>query len=123
MEKPGWRQASSFCFSSWEMGAPAEQLVPVLIELLEAAEENPVRPGEYLLFVPAAERVLTDSSWWKLSRTKISRQLSPDERYVRVATGLDSRGAAPLSGIRMGAGDESMIVALGSERGSAAIVA
>ena len=42
----------------------------------------------------------------------ISNGISPDERYVRVATGLDSRGAAPLSGIRLGAGDESMIVAL-----------
>lgn len=32
----------------------------------------------------------------------ISNQISPDERYVRVATGLDYREAAPIHGIRMG---------------------
>lgn len=32
----------------------------------------------------------------------ISNQISPDERYVRVATGLDYRGAAPIAGLRIG---------------------
>ena len=42
----------------------------------------------------------------------ISNGISPDERYVRLATGLDSRDAAPISGVRMGTANESMIVSL-----------
>ena len=42
----------------------------------------------------------------------ISNTISPDERYVRVATGLDYREAAPVSGMRFGNSGESMIVAL-----------
>ena len=42
----------------------------------------------------------------------VSNGISPDERYVRLATGLDSRDAAPISGMRMGAANESMIVSL-----------
>jgi transglutaminase-like putative cysteine protease len=42
----------------------------------------------------------------------VSNGISPDERYVRIATGLDSRDAAPISGMRMGSASESMIVSL-----------
>lgn len=42
----------------------------------------------------------------------ISNGISPDERYVRVATGLDYSDAAPISGMRLGSGAESMIVSL-----------
>lgn len=42
----------------------------------------------------------------------VSNGISPDERYVRIATGLDSRDAAPITGIRRGAMDETMIVSL-----------
>lgn len=42
----------------------------------------------------------------------ISNGISPDERYVRVATGLDYREAAPISGIRFGAGAETLRVDL-----------
>ncbi|WP_306119204.1 MULTISPECIES: transglutaminase family protein [unclassified Roseitalea] len=42
----------------------------------------------------------------------VSNAISPDERYVRVATGLDYREAAPISGILLGAGDEDMVVTL-----------
>ena len=42
----------------------------------------------------------------------VSNGISPDERYVRIATGLDSRDAAPLRGMRVGAGREEMIVSL-----------
>ena len=34
----------------------------------------------------------------------------PTESYVRVAIGLDHRGAAPVSGARVGGGDEALIV-------------
>lgn len=42
----------------------------------------------------------------------ISNRISPDERYVRVATGLDYGDAAPLAGRLFGAADKSMDVKL-----------
>lgn len=42
----------------------------------------------------------------------ISNGISPDARYVRVATALDYRGAAPISGMRFGEGAEAMNVTL-----------
>ncbi|MES2302796.1 MAG: transglutaminase family protein [Pseudomonadota bacterium] len=42
----------------------------------------------------------------------ISNGISPDARYVRVATGRDYRDAAPITGIRYGSRDESMHVKL-----------
>lgn len=42
----------------------------------------------------------------------VSNRISPDERYVRIATGLDSRDAAPITGVRLGSASESMIVSL-----------
>lgn len=40
----------------------------------------------------------------------VSNGISPDPRYVRVATGLDYREAAPVSGLRFGAGGEAMSI-------------
>ena len=42
----------------------------------------------------------------------VSNRICPDERYVRIATGLDSHDASPMSGIRLGSARESMIVSL-----------
>lgn len=42
----------------------------------------------------------------------VSNGISPDDRYVRVATGRDYRDAAPIIGIRQGAGDEHLQVSL-----------
>lgn len=43
----------------------------------------------------------------------VSNSICPDERYVRVATGLDYRDAAPISGLRIGDhGAESLSVAI-----------
>lgn len=42
----------------------------------------------------------------------ISNGKSPDDQYVRVATGLDSSEAAPISGTRLGSAGESMSVSL-----------
>lgn len=40
----------------------------------------------------------------------VSNAISPDARYVRVATGLDYREAAPVSGVRFGTGAETLTV-------------
>ena len=42
----------------------------------------------------------------------VSNGHSPDERYIRVATGLDYSDSAPVSGMRYGATTESMLVQL-----------
>lgn len=42
----------------------------------------------------------------------VSNGISPDARYVRVATGRDSRDAAPIIGLRQGAGEETLNVTL-----------
>jgi transglutaminase-like putative cysteine protease len=42
----------------------------------------------------------------------ISNAISPDERYVRVATGLDYTEAAPVSGVRFGAAAETLDVSI-----------
>jgi transglutaminase-like putative cysteine protease len=40
----------------------------------------------------------------------VSNGVSPDERYIRVSTGLDYAEAAPVTGMRYGAGEQSMAV-------------
>lgn len=42
----------------------------------------------------------------------VANGYSPDERYVRVATGLDYSEAAPISGMRFGSGEEKLSVEL-----------
>ena len=42
----------------------------------------------------------------------ISNAISPDERYVKIATGLDYIEAAPVSGFIHGGGTESLVVSL-----------
>lgn len=42
----------------------------------------------------------------------ISNQISPDSRYVRVASGLDYGDCAPITGLRLGTGEEDLIVSL-----------
>ena len=42
----------------------------------------------------------------------VSNGISPDERYVRLAVGLDYREAAPVSGIRFGGAEEDLDVSV-----------
>lgn len=42
----------------------------------------------------------------------VSNGVSPDERYIRLAVGRDASDAAPIKGLRMGAGDETLMVSL-----------
>jgi transglutaminase-like putative cysteine protease len=46
----------------------------------------------------------------------VSNAISPDARYVRVATGRDYREAAPVTGVSYGAGDSSLQVRLAVEQ-------
>lgn len=42
----------------------------------------------------------------------VSNGISPDERYVRLAVGRDSKDAAPVTGLQMGQANETMDVSL-----------
>lgn len=46
----------------------------------------------------------------------VSNGISPDERYVRLATGRDFRDAAPVSGIRLGQAAEQLAVRITVEQ-------
>lgn len=56
-----------------------------------------------------AEVHLQDLGWVGFD---VSNGVCPDERYVRLAIGRDAHDAAPISGLRGGQGDETMIVSL-----------
>ena len=56
-----------------------------------------------------AEVHLDDLGWVGFD---VSNRISPDERYVRLAVGLDSRDAAPVRGMRRGAGVETLSVSV-----------
>lgn len=45
-----------------------------------------------------------------------ANNMSPDEKYVRIAAGLDYRDAAPISGIRLGDGSEKLEVSVKVEQ-------
>ncbi|WP_227270106.1 transglutaminase family protein [Roseobacter weihaiensis] len=56
-----------------------------------------------------AEVHLNDLGWVGFD---VSNGVSPDEKYARIAVGRDAHDAAPIFGLRTGAGNESMIVSL-----------
>ncbi len=56
-----------------------------------------------------AEAYLDDLGWVGFD---VSNSISPDERYVQVARGLDYRSAAPTTGFVVGAEQENLIVSL-----------
>ena len=56
-----------------------------------------------------AEVHLDDLGWVGFD---VSNSMCPDATYVRLAMGMDSLDASPVSGMRFGSSDESMIVSL-----------
>ena len=56
-----------------------------------------------------AEVHLPDLGWVGFD---VSNRISPDDRYVRLAVGLDARDCAPVRGLRRGAGLESLVVSV-----------
>lgn len=60
-----------------------------------------------------AEAFIPDIGWVGFD---VSNVISPDERYVRIASGLDYKEAAPVSGMRFGESAESFSVSLQVEQ-------
>ena len=56
-----------------------------------------------------AEAFVEDLGWVGFD---VSNGISPDERYVRLATGADYADAAPISGLRYGDASEALAVSV-----------
>ncbi|MEM1365648.1 MAG: transglutaminase family protein [Pseudomonadota bacterium] len=93
--------AHIFCAAARTLGLPARYVSGYL-----KAEEDAVHDAAHAW----AEAYIGGIGWVGFD---ISNGISPDERYVRVATGRDYRDAAPVSGISFGDhGGEKLEVAI-----------
>ena len=63
-----------------------------------------------------AEAWIDDLGWVGFD---VSNGISPDARYVRVATGFDYRDAAPVTGLSWGGGKAALAVTLAVEQQAA----
>jgi transglutaminase-like putative cysteine protease len=91
-------QAHVFIACAREMGVPSRYVSGYL--LMEDRTEQEATHAW-------AEAWIPDLGWVGFD---VANGISPDARYVRVATGLDYAEAAPVSGARRGAGAERMRV-------------
>ncbi|MEO0635817.1 MAG: transglutaminase family protein [Pseudomonadota bacterium] len=93
--------AHIFCAAARSLGLPARYVSGYL-----KTDEDAVHDAAHAW----AEAYITGLGWVGFD---ISNGISPDERYVRVATGRDYRDAAPVSGISFGDhGGEKLAVAI-----------
>ena len=42
----------------------------------------------------------------------ISNSISPDDRYIKIASGFDYNDVIPISGVRIGTGDEHLLTSI-----------
>ena len=84
--------AQIFCAAARLLGFPARYVSGYLLVDAEGTQEA----GHAW-----AEAHVDDLGWVGFD---VSNQICPDERYVRVATGLDYAEAAPIHGLRLGDG-------------------
>ena len=92
---------------------------------IAAARTNGI-PARYIsgyLMIPGVEEQVASHAWAEAYVTGLgwvgfdaANNVCPNEHYVRIAAGLDYRDAAPVSGIRMGEGNEKLAVNLKVEQ-------
>jgi transglutaminase-like putative cysteine protease len=92
--------AHSFCAAARLLGFPARYVSGYLL-MNDRAEQDATHGW--------AEAYVEGLGWVGFD---VSNGISPDERYVRVATGLDYREAAPITGMHYGGGGEEMLVSV-----------
>lgn len=92
--------AHAFCAAARLLGFPARYVSGYL--LMDDRTEQDATHGW-------AEAHVTGLGWVGFD---VSNGISPDERYVRVATGLDYAEAAPVIGMHFGGVGEEMLVTL-----------
>ena len=79
-------------------------------------------PARYVsgyLFMDGVDEQVASHAWAEVMLSGLgwvgfdaANRICPDARYVRLATGLDYQGAAPVSGMRLGPAEEHLHVAL-----------
>ena len=79
----------------------AEDVPPDEVVGVGRQDVTHVRPGDTLRL----ELYVQDLGWVGFDA---ANECCPDERYIRVGAGLDAHDAAPIRGISLGAGEESM---------------
>ncbi|MBW8784621.1 MAG: transglutaminase family protein [Novosphingobium sp.] len=99
--------AHVFCAAARSLGVPARYVGGYLM-LNDRIEQEAGHAW--------AEAHLPELGWVGFD---ISNQISPDSRYVRVASGRDYREAAPVTGIAIGAGATHLEVCLAVEQQTA----
>jgi transglutaminase-like putative cysteine protease len=92
--------AHIFCAAARKLGVPARYVSGYL--LVETKEAQTASHAW-------AEAWVDDLGWVGFD---IANGISPDRRYVRVATGLDYSGAAPVSGLLHGDHAEKLVVSV-----------
>lgn len=92
--------AHSFCAAARALGIPARYVSGYL--LMDDRTQQDATHGW-------AEAHVEGLGWIGFD---VSNGICPDERYVRVATGLDYREAAPVNGMHFGGVGEEMLVSL-----------
>jgi transglutaminase-like putative cysteine protease len=97
--------AHIFCAAARSLGIPARYVSGHLCRVEDTVEEASHAWAE--AWVP-------DLGWVGFD---VANGICPDESYVRVATGLDYSAAAPLSGARVGGGDEALDVSVAVRQG------
>jgi transglutaminase-like putative cysteine protease len=90
--------AHSFCAAARSLGIPARYVSGYL--LMDDRTQQDATHGW-------AEAHVDGLGWIGFD---VSNGICPDARYVRVATGLDYREAAPVTGMHFGGGGEEMLV-------------
>lgn len=98
--------AHIFVSAARKLGYPARYVSGYLM-LLDTIDQDATHAW--------AEAFITGLGWVGFD---ISNGISPDERYVKLATGLDYREAAPVEGRTFGTRDESLAVSLMVEQQS-----
>ncbi len=96
--------AHVFISAARRMGFPARYVSGYL--MLDAGGEQAASHAWAEVHVPGLGWVAFDCS----------NAISPDDRYVKLAVGRDFRDATPVSGIRLGQGDERLAVSITVEQ-------
>lgn len=91
--------AHIFCAATRHLGIPARYVSGHLYQREGATVQDASHAW--------AEAWIDELGWTGFD---IANGICPDDAYIRVAIGLDYRAAAPLSGSRVGAGEEKMDV-------------
>lgn len=117
--KPGATSVATTASEAFEANAGVCQDYAHIVIACARAMKVPARYISGYLYMPDVENQTASHAWAECYLEGLgwvgfdaANKVCPDERYVRVASGLDYRDAAPVSGMTIGGGSESLEVKL-----------